>query len=463
LIGTLIGSSLTLLFIPKQIQESGIPPKLLKEDVDFLLRSIEEIHPNPYAYTPKEDIYKMKMNIIKQIDHPMTQFEFYKKIAPLVASLKDGHTSVRLPKIPGKLFPLKVEIFGNRIFAGKEYGGIPQGSEILEINEIKASELIEGMKKYMSGERDAFISAVIEREFPQLLYAELGDCKEFKVNLRSPEGEIKECSLEAEEKTFSTTFMEFFLKGPYSFEIINKDTALMTFDEFIYPDTFEVFLEGMFKQIKEKSIKNLIIDLRKNGGGSSTLGDMLLEYLTDKPFRQYSKIDVKMSMQFVERDIGIERISEIPTNKIPKPYREHINKLLKDEFGFIIEWEQEFIKPERNPLRFEGNVYVLTSRYTFSSATDFAATIKDHEIGKIIGEETGGWPTCYGDVICFTLPNSKISVGCSFKYFVRPSGEDTRAGVIPDYIVEPQPEDLITGKDRVMEFTLNLIEWKKWK
>jgi hypothetical protein len=259
LIGTLIGSSLTLLFIPKQIQERGIPPKFLKEDVDFLLRSIEEIHPNPYAYTPKEDIYKMKMNIIKQIDHPMTQFEFYKKIAPLVASLKDGHTSVRLPKIPGKLFPLKVEIFGNRIFAGKEYGGIPQGSEILEINEIKASELIEGMKKYMSGERDAFISAVIEREFLQLLYAELGDCKEFKVNLRSPEGEIKECSLEAEEKTFSTTFMEFFLKGPYSFEIINKDTALMTFDEFIYPDTFEVFLEGMFKQIKEKSIKNLAL------------------------------------------------------------------------------------------------------------------------------------------------------------------------------------------------------------
>jgi hypothetical protein len=205
----------------------------------------------------------MKVNIIKQIDHPMTQVEFYKKIAPLVASLKDGHTSVRLPKIPKKLFPLKVEIFGNRIFAGKEYGGIPQDSEILEINGIKASELIEGMKKYISGERDAFISAVIERDFPQLLYAELGDYKEFKVNLSLPEGEIKECSLEAaEEETFSTKFMELFLKQPYSIEIINKDTVLMTFDEFIYPDTFEVFLEGRFKQIKEKSIKNLIIDLR---------------------------------------------------------------------------------------------------------------------------------------------------------------------------------------------------------
>jgi C-terminal processing protease CtpA/Prc len=110
-----------------------------------------------------------------------------------------------------------------------------------------------------------------------------------------------------------------------------------------------------------------------------------------------------------------------------------------------------------------GGIYVLTGSFTYSGAMMFASAIKDFSIGKVIGEETGNLATSYSDPISFTLPNSKINVCCSCKYFVRPSGKDTCAGVIPDYIVEPQPEDLITGKDRVMEYALNLIESKKWK
>jgi hypothetical protein len=263
LIGTLIGSSLTLLFIPKQIQERGIPPKFLKEDVDFLLRSIEEIHPNPYAYTPKEDIYKMKMDIIKQIDHPMTRFEFYKKIAPLVASLKDGHTSVKLSKIPEKLFPLKIKIFGNRIFIGKEYKDIPQGSEILEINGIKANELIGRMQKYISGERDAFILVYIERLFSKLLWIELGDQEEYKLNLKLPDGEIKEYNLKAEFPLLSS-YCSYKSGQPYTFEIIDNETAVMRYNINTYPDTFKTFLKGMFTEIKENNIENLIMRALQN-------------------------------------------------------------------------------------------------------------------------------------------------------------------------------------------------------
>jgi hypothetical protein len=110
-IGTLVGSSLTLLFVPKQIQEKAIPLKLLKEDVNFLFKSIEEIHPNPYAYTNKTTIYELKNRLMREIGKPLTQLEFYKLIAPLVASLKEGHTFV-IPaeNIKGQ-FPLKVKVF----------------------------------------------------------------------------------------------------------------------------------------------------------------------------------------------------------------------------------------------------------------------------------------------------------------------------------------------------------------
>lgn len=122
-----------------------------------------------------------------------------------------------------------------------------------------------------------------------------------------------------------------------------------------------------------------------------------------------------------------------------------------------LSYEWDFIKPKRNPLRFSGNIFVLTGSYTFSTAADFAATIKDFSIGTIVGDETGGLPACYGDVFKFSLPNSGLEVRVSHKYSVRPSGQDTGRGVIPDYEVKPGPKDLITGEDRVMAFVLDLI------
>jgi len=71
-------------------------------------------------------------------------------------------------------------------------------------------------------------------------------------------------------------------------------------------------------------------------------------------------------------------------------------------------------RPSSNPLRFNGSVYLLTSRVTFSSASSFAAAIKDFGIGILVGEETGGIFPHFGDVISFQLPSSKINGGCSY-------------------------------------------------
>ena len=134
-------------------QEGTIAPELLKEDLDFLVKSIEEIHPDPYHSISKEEFYEQKLEVEEKLNKPMTRLEFYKLIAPLVASLKDGHTYVYPPfyssdkttlptaKIEKNLFPLKIKIFGNRAFITEDFKNIPKGSEILKINGIKTSDL----------------------------------------------------------------------------------------------------------------------------------------------------------------------------------------------------------------------------------------------------------------------------------------------------------------------------------
>lgn len=176
---------------------------------------------------------------------------------------------------------------------------------------------------------------------------------------------------------------------------------------------------------------------------------MLLDYIASEPFRQFSRMDVKISEEYRKK-----------MGELPEEYRKQMRELLEGEIGSIITETGDYINPGSfcDPgLRFKGNVYLLTSRLTFSSATLFAATVKDFGFGTIVGEETGGLPTLYGDCIYITLPNSGLGCSVSCKYFVRPSGIDDGRGVLPDYEIKPQPEDLITGEDRALNLVLDLI------
>lgn len=60
----------------------------LKEDLDFLFKTIEEVHPNMYAYTSKEEFTPLREGLYRQIYRPMTRLNFLKLVAPTIAQLK---------------------------------------------------------------------------------------------------------------------------------------------------------------------------------------------------------------------------------------------------------------------------------------------------------------------------------------------------------------------------------------
>ena len=76
-----------------------------------------------------------------------------------------------------------------------------------------------------------------------------------------------------------------------------------------------------------------------------------------------------------------------------------------------------------NEFLYNGNIYVLSSNRTFSSAMMFSVTLQDNSIAKVIGEPSGNSPCSYGDVINFSLPNSKLLLIISYKKFIRPNSE----------------------------------------
>jgi C-terminal processing protease CtpA/Prc len=55
---------------------------------------------------------------------------------------------------------------------------------------------------------------------------------------------------------------------------------------------FDILFDSVFKELKAKHTKNLILDLRNNEGGVGT-GEKLLSYLMTKPYKLYESAELK--------------------------------------------------------------------------------------------------------------------------------------------------------------------------
>ena len=414
----------------------------LSNDIDSLYSSISDIHPFMFSHISKPEFERNLEQTKQALKDSMNIFEFYRLTAPLINKIGDGHTSLNYPidilierKI--KVFPYNININKSDSIASivHDWSGskdkIPYGAVILSINGYDSKKLIQECLNLVQGELFHFKVKVLNGLFPLILHSILNDTVytvtyQYKgeVYKKDVEGMDSGQYWESLNKPFEKDYI-LFVKD-YILSIDEKtSSAVIRFDQFGFDENrFKNFLDSTFLLLKNKSITNLIIDLRKNGGGVSTRGDELFQYISPVPFQQFGKTIVKAS------DIVHQRYNT-PGKGL-----------------FIL--EAPLIPLIDNPLRFKGNIYLLTSNLTFSSAASFSNAFQHFNMGKIVGEETGGMVVCFGNVFDCKLPNTGLHFGVSWqKYYLYGANEETPRGVIPDF---PVPED------QAMEKVMSMLQ-----
>ncbi len=108
-------------------------------------------------------------------------------------------------------------------------------------------------------------------------------------------------------------------------------------------------------------------------------------------------------------------------------------------------------KPEINK---NGALFVCIGRRTFSSAIINSIQLKGETNATLIGEPTGGAPNSYGEVKYFELPNSKLEIWYSTKYFKLLEGDGNT--LEPEIRISVNSNDVFAGKDPVIDYILNL-------
>jgi C-terminal processing protease CtpA/Prc len=234
---------------------------------------------------------------------------------------------------------------------------------------------------------------------------------------------------------------------------------------------FKIQIEGQFNMIQEKGYKNLIVDVRDNGGGSDLNGRTVIDFITDKPYsealastfmmkrsKRYEKYFKCRSPWVIRWMVNLRTVSWFTDEDRKKLFK----ALLKTPYGENLIAELPLQEPTENQYRFNGNVYVLSNHNSYSATTAFLGAVKDYGLGTIIGTETGDCPTGFGNNLYFELKNSRLRCHSSTTFIIRPNGDkDMTHGVKPDYYIEQTIEDTENNIDTILKYTLDLIEKTK--
>lgn len=273
------------------------------EDIESLAAELPIRHKNLFFNLNKDDFYD-QIKFIEDNIQFFDDYEMFIQIAKVVASVGDAHTSVKLPV--KHLCPLELYWFTDGIYV---ISTIPEYEHILHcrishINNIEISEVINAVSSAISHENQSFLKAhlPIYLTAMEVLYGLeiVDDISNLEITFVDPKGNDSTLNLkplplvEAREKLkthrntsercdklpfyrrntekhFWSEYIELFKTVYFKYNSC-KDME----DEKVHE-----FSKEVIKFINEHEVNKIVVDLRNNCGGNSTLLDPFIEDLSN--------------------------------------------------------------------------------------------------------------------------------------------------------------------------------------
>jgi C-terminal processing protease CtpA/Prc len=483
-----------------------------KTDVDLAYKKIKKLHPNLYYYISRKDL-DFKFDSIKNtITKPITSFELYTKLSPVVAAVRQGHMFTypavkQFTKKENKLLKAKgtaplsqfdYEFFGDKMYVikNKSYNKkISVGTEVVSVNGQKTIDFYNEFKNLFSsdGYNTTFKKKIVGKRFG-IYYAMLKGLKdsinfEFKKNdtlktilikrgitdstaikrklAKLPLTEVEKAKIIADKKIFKTK------KSIFGYDeaakVYNRELSFLEKDSSIAVIKIKSFTKGKFKPFFKQSFekiaktksKVLVLDLRDNTGGRLAEIENLYTYLADSTF--VFNDDAEMTSRFsvinnyMKSGGIIGKVFKFATAPISVPIL-YFMTTKKDDGKIYLKMSSP---TKINKNNFKGKIYVLINGSSFSASSIISSNLKGSKRAYFVGEETGGDynGTVAGQMPIVELPNSKIKIKIGLMNCVPFYKTDVLGhGIYPDKEILPTIQNRIDNVDPEMNWILDDIK-----
>ncbi len=408
-------------------------PKQIQEDFTVLKTAICEVSPNLSIAEKKQCYQTLDKRQQSLPNTTITALDFFRFLSKRHEHFNlDEHVLLcfpfakmgRLLTASKSLFPIPIVLIDQQLVVNCKTCQLPFGSTIKTINNKTAQQIIQDFIRTNS----TYDQRNIESVFDLMYFIHYGATTDFVVEYQAPNTDkTQKIKLSAiglkqrqtqQEKTVYPLNKQMLNQVVSIFVPPQSDIFYLQLNSFSAPDGqadedyFYPLFTNIFDEIKRKKIKNLVIDLRYNGGGNITMPSMLYYFIAKDAFEE------KILLSMPDFDFPYQQyITAIDCKKMKKNSLANLLEGLKKDF-VSKDAHYEYVMgkkvdPSLNKQRFTGNVYLLVGGRTFSAATYFTSLFKTFNRGTIIGEQVGGshHKMTAGKRLTYTLPNTKIELG----------------------------------------------------
>jgi len=460
-------------------------PDELRQDFDVLQRALTELHPGLYRYNTPDSLAVAYQQTMAKMNQPMSDVAFGLAIRPYIGQVRCAHTSLAnskerqryLKQLHLPPWPISVLVKDERMFVATrplQTTGVAAFEEITSLDGLTTPELIAQFRPMVWGDgytktaHDGMLSVVL----PALYRATYGFSDTLRVGLTDSSGRVRTVSIpiramsarrlarNAKADTIrrqkqSLPTRTVLNRRGLQLAVVREDSAVAVLKIERFGDgTMRRSFGTVFDEIKRRHIRQLVIDVRGNLGGSAQTCRDLLRYLTDRPFI------------FWDSTVANQRNAHVDGAKTwisgPFAYIDLHFRLRRDNNGNLQLPTYRKITRPRKSNHFDGPILILTDGLSFSAASIFPSLARQFNAKvKIVGRETGGgaYGCNAGQSFFVELPNTRMIVKIpAYRIRLPLPGRDTGRGVLPDYPVRYLIDDLRQGRDKDLEQVKSLLQ-----
>lgn len=437
----------------------GQPPNKLstEEKIYGLSKFWQEVNYN-FVYlskVDKDEWDKLYLRFIKEVQETKNDYEYYRLLQKFCAYLKDGHTNIFFPKeINDNIFIsnfgdyriILTNIDGRAIITQvnvSKKNEFPIGTEITKVNGILTEKYIaENVEPYISSSTEHILK---DLSVSNMLQGYAGET--FQLELKLPNGETKNIDLthsRTEEKELYPSIQSELLE----FKWVTDDIAYLALNSFSDNKIVDLFT---YRLSEIKKAKRLIIDLRNNGGGNTSIAREIFTFITKDKVLYGSKSQSRLHIPSFKAWGKWTQPSDTTNNAWSK----QAFLSYRDEFYHTFPYDPYRTKSTTS--RIQIPTAILIGHNTASAAEDFLIFTDNQKNITKIGEPTFG---STGQPLLFELPNGGTGRVCTKKDTYPNGKEFVGIGIKPDIEVKKTLTDYLEHKDPVLEKAIEYLNKK---